>query len=417
MNNRLIAIFVLVLAAVSAAFAQKVEYAPKDVPNVQLENEHRYLSDVVGIISPDATAHIDSVLENLRKTAGVQAAAVFIPKMPDGMDIDTYATELFTLWGLGSKGNDNGLLVLVSYWDRKYAIRTGYGLEEFLPDVICGRIERDIMVPAFKADQYSEGFRKAIDKISEVLSDPSVRQQFLDDIEKEEREGWEDVLALYAGFCAVAACLFFLLLLCKLVVVKGQTPYKKYLEMRTLSKVSGACAWFTFGLTLLTYIPLRIMMHRWRNGTHLCQNCGTKMEKLDEDSDNDYLTPAQDAEERIKSVDYDVWLCPTCGGTDIYRFDEDRAYSECPYCHARTCRFARDTVLRRPTQYQEGAGVKTYECLNCKKVYSIAYKIAKLATPPVIIGTGGFGRGGGGGISGGGWGGGSTGGGGASGGW
>lgn len=415
-SKRLTTILAFVLVATAAVLAQEQYYAPSDVPNVQRQNENRYLSDPAHFIDASSTAHIDSTLQNLRKATGVQAAVVVLPNMAGDMDVDTYATELFTLWGLGDKKKDNGLLVLVSVGDRKYAIRTGYGIEDVLPDAICGRIERNIMQPAFKKGDYSGGLRAAVDKIGSVLCDPAIRDEMLGDIAAQEREDWMNVLSLYLSFCVIVTLLALVwLLLALLRGVRGKSPYDKYQATRTLSKVSGACAWFTLGMTLLVYIPLRMIMRGWRNGAHYCSNCGTKMEKLDEESDNEYLTPAQDAEERIKSVDYDVWLCPKCGTTDIYRFDEDSGYSECPYCHARTCRFVRDTVMRRPTQYQEGVGAKTYTCLNCKKTHSIAYKIAKLA-PTVIVGGGGFGSGGGG-ISGGSWGGGSTGGGGASGGW
>lgn len=414
-RNRLTIILTFVLVA-AAALAQKQYYAPEDVPNIQLQNKNRYLSDPAQIIDAANAAHIDSTLQNLRATTGVQAAVVVLPNMDGDTDVDTYATDLFTLWGLGDKDKDNGLLLLVSVGDRKYVIRTGYGIEDALPDAICGRIERNVMVPAFKEGNYSGGIRAAVDNISSVLSDPALRDEMLKDIAEQEREDWMDVLYLYLTFCVVMTLLGFAWLFFALRDVRGKTPYDKYQATRTLSRSSGACAWFTLGMTLLVYIPLRMVMRKWRNGAHYCSNCGTKMEKLDEDKDNEYLTPAQDAEERIKSVDYDVWLCPKCGTTEVYRFDEDSGYTECPYCHARTCRFVRDTVMQRPTQYQEGVGAKTYNCLNCKKTHSIAYKIAKLA-PTVIVGGGGFGTGGGGGVSGGSWGGGSTGGGGASGGW
>lgn len=415
--KRLIIILSLVLVSVGAVSAQeqKQYYAPEDVPNVQLQNKNHYLSDPTKIIDAASAAHIDSTLQKLRTATGVQAAVVVLPNMDGDSDVDTYATDLFTLWGIGDKDKDNGLLLLVSVGDRKYVIRTGYGIEDALPDAICGRIERNIMVPAFEKGDYSGGIRAAVDNISSVLSDPTFRDEMLEDIAAQEREDWMSVLWLYIGFCVTATLITFVWLLVALCGVRGKTPYDKYQATRTLSRVSGACAWFTLGMTLLVYIPLRMIMRGWRNGAHYCSNCGTKMRKLDEKSDNEYLTPAQDAEERIKSVDYDVWLCPKCGTTEIYRFDEDSGYSECPYCHARTCRFVRDTVMQRPTQDQEGVGVKTYTCLNCKKTHSIAYKIAKLA-PTVIVGGGGFGTGGDG-ISGGSWGGGSTGGGGASGGW
>lgn len=415
--KRLTTILAFVLMTVVAVTAQdqKQYYAPEDVPNVQLQNKNRYLSDPAHFIDAASAVHIDTTLQKLRSATGVQAAVVILPNMDGETDIDTYATDLFTLWGLGDKDKDNGLLVLVSVGDRKYAIRTGYGVEGALPDAICGRIKRNIMQPAFKEGDYSGGLRAAVDKISSVLCDPAVREEILGEIDASGRENWIDVLYFYLGFCLIMTFVAFVWLLLALHEVRGKTPYDKYQATRTLSRASGACAWFTLGLTLLVYIPLRMMMHSWRNGVHKCPNCGSNMRKLDEKTDNEYLTPAQDAEERIKSVDYDVWLCPKCGTTDIYRFDEDCGYSECPYCHARTCRFVRDTVLQPPTEGQEGVGAKTYKCLNCKKIHSVAYKIAKLA-PTVIVGGGGFGTGGGG-ISGGSWGGGSTGGGGASGGW
>lgn len=415
--KKLTLIIASILCVCIGASAQKQYYTADEVPNVQMLNKHRYLSDPGKVIDAATTAHIDSVLEKMRYQAGVEAAAVVVPKMSKGddMDIDTYATDLFKLWGLGNEKTNNGLLVVVSIGDRKYVIRTGYGVEEFLPDVICGRIERNVMRPAFKEGDYARGLGAAIDSLYSVASNPQLREQMLKQVQAEEREAWMSVLYMYIGFCVCLTIILLLWLLSAHSKTKGKTPYDKYKAMRTLKKVSGACAWIALGLPLFVYLPLRRAMNYWRNGARTCDNCGTEMQKLDEESDNAYLTPAQDAEERLKSVDYDVWLCPKCGNIEIYRFEENSGYSECPSCHAKTCRFIKDMVVQKPTQYSEGVGVKVYECLNCKKRHNITYKIAKLAAPVIIAGGGG--SGGGGGFSGGGWGGGGTGGGGASGGW
>jgi uncharacterized protein len=143
------------------------------------------------------------------------------------------------------------------------------------------------------------------------------------------------------------------------------------------------------------------------------------MKRLDEKSDNAYLTQAQDMEERINSVDYDVWLCGKCGEVDILPYvNSSKDYTVCPQCGARACALSADRVIRKPTTFTEGRGEKIYCCRNCRRQSAVAYNIPKL--PPVIVvpptggGRGGFG---GGGFSGGSFGGGSTGGGGASGGW
>ena len=52
------------------------------------------------------------------------------------------------------------------------------------------------------------------------------------------------------------------------------------------------------------------MLRRWRNTPHKCGRCGSQMQKIDEVHDNEYLDGGQDLEERLGSVDYDVWRCP-----------------------------------------------------------------------------------------------------------
>ena len=147
---------------------------------------------------------------------------------------------------------------------------------------------------------------------------------------------------------------------------------------------------------------------------------GGNMNKIDEEHDNDYLTPAQDTEEKLNSVDYDVWVCPNCGETDIIPFDNaDSEYSVCPLCGSKACYLVSDRVIRKPTTRREGQGVKTYYCKNCHQKSQKPYDIAKVPVPPVVILPPGGGGGGGfgGGFGGGSFGGGATGGGGASGGW
>ena len=165
-----------------------------------------------------------------------------------------------------------------------------------------------------------------------------------------------------------------------------------------------------------------IILYRLRNAPHKCPQCGTQMKKIDEVHDNEYLNHSQDLEEQIGSVDYDVWLCPNCGETDIEPYvNQSSTYKECQYCHARTAALRQNRIVRRPTTTREGQGVHDYGCLNCGHVTSVPYTIAKVApaVPIVIVGGSGGRSGGGfgGGFGGGGFGGGMTGGGGASGGW
>ena len=147
------------------------------------------------------------------------------------------------------------------------------------------------------------------------------------------------------------------------------------------------------------------------------------MKRLSEEEDNELLSPSQDFEEKIKTVDYDVWECPKCGTIERFPFKENQSkYTECPKCHTVAMRLVSDVVRVQPTTTREGMGEKIYKCEFCHHRESKPYKIprksdgtgAALAAGAVL---GSMGRGGGGGSFGGGFGGGMTGGGGASGHW
>ena len=168
---------------------------------------------------------------------------------------------------------------------------------------------------------------------------------------------------------------------------------------------------------MLAAVPLLIILQRLRNRPHKCPRCGTSMKKVDEVHDNEYLSSAQDLEERLGSVDYDVWLCPSCGERDIEQYVQPSAFKQCPYCHTYASSLTRRRVLRQPTTMTKGEGLNDYVCRNCGKVTSIPFEIPVIATPIILGGGSGRGGGFGGGSLGGGFGGGSTGGGGASGGW
>ena len=153
------------------------------------------------------------------------------------------------------------------------------------------------------------------------------------------------------------------------------------------------------GVPLIVIWLLNRKMKRVRDHARNCPNCGKPMEKLPEDKDNDYLTPAQDTEERINSVDYDVWLCRACGETDIIPYVNDRsAYTVCPRCNARACQLTADRIVIQPTVAREGQGVKVYTCRNCGFQNNRPYRIPRRQPPVVIIppgGGSGFGSGGG----------------------
>ena len=147
------------------------DYAPADVPNVQLADSNAYVADPDGLLGPAAVGRINEMARQIRLASSAEPYVAVIGST-GGEDIDEFATELFGLLGLGKSDKDNGLLFVVARDDRRAAIRTGYGLEGVLPDAVCSRILRRKAFPLFKAGQYDKGVVAAFSAIADVLTAP-----------------------------------------------------------------------------------------------------------------------------------------------------------------------------------------------------------------------------------------------------
>lgn len=414
--HKLLILIHLLLIATSGHAAYRVE----NIPNVHLHDRTRYVTNPDGVMSTHAQTVADSIISSIWKTSSAEVVAVVINDF-EGDDIDTFATELFSSWGIGKNDKSNGVLLLVAKDRRKAVIRTGYGVEGVLPDVVAGRILRGQMFPRFQRGDYDGGVIAALSTISDILNRPEAVDEILSKQPNDAKTSSDDtagkLFTAYLFFCSLLAAAFLIAYFSARFGGGKLSDFERYNKLESLKNPALVVSFLGLGLPLLAFIPITVSMKRLRNRSHSCSNCGTKMNKLDEISDNAYLTPAQDMEEQLNSVDYDVWVCPRCNATDIYPFiNKMKNYTMCENCGARTCTLESDRTLLSPTQDREGKGVKTYRCLNCHNKKEKYYNIAKLATAtPIIIG--GSGGSGGSGFSGGSFGGGFTGGGGASGGW
>ena len=412
-------IVLLAVAIICALSAGAKTYKIEEIPNVHVADRTRFLANPDGIISAQTQAAADSVMSRLRKATTAEMVAVVVDDI-EGGDIDTYANELFNHWGLGKKDNNNGVLLLVARDLRRAVIRTGPGVEGVLTDAACGRILRNEMFPAFRDGDYDGGTLAGVNAIAARLGAPIAVEEIRSSLDDADTAAsGVDGFKVYLMISLIATVIMALVVIAKIAGMRSKSSYDKYSAFESWQAPMLVLSFAGMGIPLLVTLPLLLTMRYWRNRPRKCPNCGHRMEKIDEVHDNDYLTPAQDCEERIGSVDYDVWHCPNCGETDIFPFvNRSLPLVECDHCHARTAKLTGDRVVVQPTTSHEGLGVKEFTCLNCHHKTGRNYKIAKLA--PIVVVPMGGGRGGGfggGGSIGGGFGGGFTGGGGASGGW
>lgn len=119
-----------------------------------------WVNDFAGIIPDGEEARLTALSEELEEKTTAELAIATVPST-GGQPIEMYAVELFTRWGLGKRGKDNGVLIVVAVKERKVRIEVGYGLEGPLPDGFCGQVYRQILRPRFKEGRYGEGLYEA----------------------------------------------------------------------------------------------------------------------------------------------------------------------------------------------------------------------------------------------------------------
>lgn len=130
------------------------------------------VSDYAGIFSAASPVRgqLEALLLDLRKKTSAEIVVVTVKNL-EGQSIDGYAVELFEKWGIGQKGKDNGILLLVSVEDKKYRIEIGYGLEGLIPDGRAGEIGRQLLVPRFKAGDFEGGIASAALNLASIVAE------------------------------------------------------------------------------------------------------------------------------------------------------------------------------------------------------------------------------------------------------
>lgn len=121
-----------------------------------------YVNDYAKVIDGATKNRIETTLANLDREQQIQFAVVTVDTT-GGQDIFDYSMAVARGWGLGSKDTSKpSLLLLVAINDRKYFTQISRHLEGDLPDGLAGQIQRERIVPAFRAGQYGEGLSNTV---------------------------------------------------------------------------------------------------------------------------------------------------------------------------------------------------------------------------------------------------------------
>ncbi len=146
---------ILLMLLVQTVFAVCVDAAPA-IPPKPAAGTGVYVQDYAGIIRESDKKLMLQLGQELDNKTTAQVAVLTIPSL-EGESLEDYSLEVLRTWGIGQKGKDNGVLILIAAKDRKSRIEVGYGLEGVLPDGLTGRIQDRYMLPYFRKGDYSKG--------------------------------------------------------------------------------------------------------------------------------------------------------------------------------------------------------------------------------------------------------------------
>lgn len=414
-----LSLIILLLAAGTPS-----EYRPDDIQNPNIRDRRVYVSDPADLVGNKAESEANAVLWKLRQNTGAEVALVVVPNT-GGYTREEFATRLFDKWKLGKSDKDNGVLILIVPDQREAWIATGYGVEGVLPDISAAKVINRSVVPYMKEGDLDAAVVAVTKDVANILSDP----QAAEELKSSKQDVWNEMPE--SDITTEEMITFVIVVICLVACVAYFWYFSNKRKFKKLDRYTQARAWaedqtyflllaiLSLGLGLIPYILVRKKYHKLRNAPMQCPACRANMNKLNEEEDNNLLSPSQDLEEKINSVDYDVWVCPDCGTVEKYAFPNKHSiYEECPHCHTKAMYLVRDHTVMAPTVRSSGIGERIYDCKYChnqtRKRYTIPKRedgrAAALAAG-AILGSGrstggGFGGGFGGGRTGGGGGGG-----------
>lgn len=151
--------------------AAAAQYTVDTLPNPKARGQDHYVSDPDGNLSASTVAQIDALGKAIEAANGSEFAVVVVNDYEGDSDF-AFGMDLFSHWGIGKQGANNGLLLFLAMDRREYRFITGYGLEGILPDALLGRISESYLVPYLQDGNTDMAVLSAAKAVESVLLSP-----------------------------------------------------------------------------------------------------------------------------------------------------------------------------------------------------------------------------------------------------
>jgi uncharacterized protein len=292
-----------------------------------------WVTDPSHHLKPATIDSLNSLIGTLSSETGSEIAVVVVDST-SGFEPFDVALALHRMWGVGQQGRDNGILFLWVPTQRAVQISVGYGLEGVLPDSKAGRVRDQTIFPAFKRGEFDAGMLAGIAAIAAIA--------------REETNARGSTMSTTNPPPNAPQA----------VEAEGD-------ERRVSSRNKGVIVGGAIGSgVLLLGAGAGVARYR-RRRPRKCPNGHGNMIRLDEQADDAHLDRGQQLEEKLESVDYDVWVCPTCQQAMVIPHNAwFSGYSTCKSCKRRTLDTDTTTLVPATTS-SSGVQQVTERCKNC----------------------------------------------------
>jgi uncharacterized protein len=133
----------------------------------------RPVNDFADVIDPQSESAMDTLIRALQQASGDVVVVATVDTFQPYADINEYAVKMFENGGrgIGQRGKDNGLLVLLAVKDRRVRVEVGYDLEQFITDGFAGQVSRQTMAPEFEQGRYGPGLLAGVSQLVERIAE------------------------------------------------------------------------------------------------------------------------------------------------------------------------------------------------------------------------------------------------------
>jgi uncharacterized protein len=330
---------VALLAGVFPTLAVTVEEIPNPRPA-------GWSVDLTGTLSAETRQEIDRLGNQVKAANGAEIAVVVIDST-GGVPSRDFAINLFNHRGLDESAQGKGLLLFAALGDRSAELVLGRDLDTPANNQASEAIMQREMVPRFRAGDPGGALLEGARACS------------------------RHILALnVAPLPAETATP----MRPRAAVPSQPQPVQTAREWPDPDRYTGIvlAALAGLGLTGAGFFLMRAPR---------CKQCRIAMHLLEEQQDDAHLTPAERTEERIDSIDHQIWMCPQCG--EMKKRARSRifsGYSRCSSCQAKAVQ-STSTVIQPPTYSSSGTKRVDTSCAHCGHKASYTMVIPRLERP------------------------------------